>query len=622
MKKALLALFLAPAAFLNAQVFTSDFETWTSGVPNGWSGTGTNIGAANIIQSTDANGGSSSVNLVNNTTSHKRFSTTAQTVTSATTYDITFWAKGDGQIRTGILVNGNYTYNSYITLTSTWTEYTQSVVASAASSTAEFILSVNNTVAPNNILVDDVTITEGSSSAVTIYDIQYSTAATGESPLLGQIVTVTGVVTGTYVSGTNYGYFLQNGNGAWNGIHVFQGTNSTLPTMGSEVSVTGTVAEYFTLTQITNPVTTVISATGTMPTPVDISSLDLSNQEKYEGVLVRVVDATCTNANSGFGMWEINDGTGPAKVHNLMYTFTPTASAVYTITGVVNYAFDEFRICYRNQNDIVSSSAVTVTPIYDIQYTTAANGNSPLLNSNVTTTGIVTGVRPGQGYFIQSAQGPWNGIFVYNTTSQPAMGDSVVVKGKVVENFSDTEISNITETNIIASGKPLPGFALVTSAQVNTEAYEGVLVRVENAQCTNAAAGFGMFEINDGSGPCKTDDDIYAYVPTNGVYYNVSGPVYYSYSEFKILPRFAADVTIVGGIDEKYLNVISAFPNPSMDVVTVNAPFEINTVKMFDASGVEVLNGTTSTLNVSTLKSGIYFLQVNGLYTEKVQVQH
>jgi len=624
-----LTLIMASAA-LTAQVFSTDFVTWTAGVQNGFGGSTTQAVDLQIIESNDAQSGSKSCQLiVADGATHRRFSSSTVAVTNGTVYQVSFWVKGNGEIRTGLWREpGTYqAYNSYVQVNSgTWTNYTQTITAGGTGN-AQFIFSLVNTVAPDHILIDNVVITEATVSTVAIYDIQYTTNPDGNSPLLGQTLTTTGVVTGTYNSGTNYGYFMQNGDGAWNGIHVFQGTNSTLPAIGNAVQVTGTVAEFNGLTQLTNVTTTVTNASGTLPNPVVITSLELSTEEMYEGVLVKVMDVVCSEQNSGFGMWEINDGSGPAKVHNFMFTYSPVLGASYNLTGVVNYSFDEYRICYRNAQDIeVLNSNINEVAISEIQFTAAADGASPLVGQTITTSGIVTAIRAGDGYFIQDGAGAWNGIYVFSTSNVPAIGDLVRITSNVSEYFGMTQLSSISSFEILSSSNSLPDFAIINSTQVNTEAYEAVLVRVENAVCTNANAGFGMWEINNGTGPAKVDDDIFSFTPTLGTAYNVHGPVFYSFSEFKILPRFSADVQVyVASINELENNQFTVYPNPSTGLFTieVNQPTNAAIVSVTNILGQQIfateMTQANSTISLEGEPQGVYFVTLKNGTTHSTQ---
>lgn len=84
------------------------------------------------------------------------------------------------------------------------------------------------------------------------------------------------------------------------------------------------------------------------------------------------------------------------------------------------------------------------------------------------------------------------------------------------------------------------------------EQWEGVVIQTLNAECTSNTVGFGMWEINDGSGTLLADDDIYFYHLTAvvGSYYDVTGIGHYSFGDYKILPRDANDISLVVGIDE------------------------------------------------------------------------
>lgn len=58
-----------------------------------------------------------------------------------------------------------------------------------------------------------------------IRDIQYTTDATGDSPLKGQIVTISGVVTGEIYAFKNNYYYVQDANAPWSGVKVYDKTH-------------------------------------------------------------------------------------------------------------------------------------------------------------------------------------------------------------------------------------------------------------------------------------------------------------------------------------------------------------------------------------------------------------
>ncbi|MBK6525961.1 MAG: hypothetical protein IPG07_10690 [Crocinitomicaceae bacterium] len=167
-----------------------------------------------------------------------------------------------------------------------------------------------------------------------------------------------------------------------------------------------------------------------------------------------------------------------------------------------------------------------VVSIHDIQFTLTINGESPQMNNVVTTYGIVTGVFDfGEAgtFFIQDGDGVWNGIYVNESRYLVALGDSVEVTGTVTEYFGLTEMNDVTNVTVINSGNPQPNPVLIPTSDISQEKYEGILVTVTDAICTNSNAGFGQFIVNDSSGNCLVDDQIYQYTPTLNHVYQITG---------------------------------------------------------------------------------------------------
>ncbi|NTW32543.1 MAG: T9SS type A sorting domain-containing protein [Bacteroidetes bacterium] len=366
MKKTLLLFGIAILLSVSAisQVFTSGFENWTTTAPikpTDWVGTKTSLGSDSIFQvTTGAHGGTYACKLQNRTSTHKRFTTQAVAITAGKSYTITFWAKGHGEIRTsywkGAGSGGDQygAYNAYIIVNSdTWALQTQTVAVDTTSALAEFILSIRNTNADKDHLqVDDVTISEATTSTVTIHDIQYSTDVTGVSPLAGQVVTTSGIVTGKY----HYGYFIQDGTGQWNGIFVLDSVHTV--SLGDSVTLTGSVYEYYTFTELKNITAfTVNSSSNTLPTPLVVTGATFET-EGNEGILVKLNDAECVKVNAGYGMWKVDDGTDSTKIHNLLYAFVPTLGTHYDITGPTYYSYNEYRIEPRDANDVQISTGI------------------------------------------------------------------------------------------------------------------------------------------------------------------------------------------------------------------------------------------------------------------------
>ncbi len=190
-----------------------------------------------------------------------------------------------------------------------------------------------------------------SGTLTSIYDIQ---GQTNDSPFAGQVVSTSGVVT------ANFGetYFIQDGSGAWNGLFIYDpGRN---PSIGDSIIVTGLIEEYYTKTELKEvDGYYLISSNKTLPTPAIINTGQGS--EAYESVLVRVVNAICTDDEyqANFFMWKVDDGSGDMLVHNTsIFEYEPVLGESYNVTGPLNFDFDEWKIEIRLESDVVDGTDI------------------------------------------------------------------------------------------------------------------------------------------------------------------------------------------------------------------------------------------------------------------------
>jgi hypothetical protein len=462
----------------------------------------------------------------------------------------------------------------------------------------------------------------------TINAIQNTTAPNGDSPELGNVVTTTGTVTAVVLNGSAAGtFFIQDGAGAWNGLYIFE--SGTAVAIGDNVSVTGTVLEFNNTTELGSVTNITINSSGNaLPAATVLTSTNV-NQEDYEGVLVQVVNAPATSvgATLGFGLWEINDGSGGVQLDDDIFPYANIAvlGTAYSVTGPVQYSFGTFKILPRDINDISGGTPPPPTglvSIFNIQNTTAPNGDSPENGNIVTTKGVVTGViqnGPAAGtFFLQDGDGAWNGLYIFESGTVVNRGDSVTVSGTVDEFNNTTELVSVTNITINNSGNALPAATVLTSTNVNQEDYEGVLIQVVNAPATSVGAtlGFGLWEINDGSGGVQLDDDIFPYANNAvlGTAYSVTGPVQYSFGTFKILPRDINDIVLATGINELNNVVVSVYPNPVKNNITFDLDINSFNVKVMDVTGKVVKRASSLSnklsLSTSNINNGIYFYSI------------
>ena len=208
-----------------------------------------------------------------------------------------------------------------------------------------------------------------------------------------------------------------------------------------------------------------------------------------------------------------------------------------------------------------------VMPIQEIQYVPdpAGDDTSPYAGQYAWVEGVVIAASDVFGtvntrYYIEDpAGGPWSGLYIYNVGDNPAVteGDWVLLYGLVAEYSGVTEL-DITDSAggiqiVLSSGNPLPApEVLATSAYTPTgaataEAYESMLIEFQAATVISDDLGYGEWAFDDGSGEAHADDwsNLLTYVPTNGDLYGfIRGIGNFSYGEYKLVPRYDADIDL------------------------------------------------------------------------------
>lgn len=223
--------------------------------------------------------------------------------------------------------------------------------------------------------------------------------------------------------------------------------------------------------------------------------------------------------------------------------------------------------------------------VKDVQYTPYYNGRSPYYGGQVTISGTITADTTdlmkvphlsltGTGtWYLQSGNGPWSGIWVAAEDSVMRgfmKGDSITLKGYVSENGNVTQLYNITDLSLIASGKNVPEPVTLPTSTFSTgspsaEQWEGMLVRFVNLQVNNAAPYYSdpqIYEVDDGSGPIFVNaDGLNSYSVIAGdtsagvktkilhagdIIDTLIGVIYYSVNRWDIDPRTDSDFRGVG----------------------------------------------------------------------------
>jgi hypothetical protein len=248
--------------------------------------------------------------------------------------------------------------------------------------------------------------------------------------------------------------------------------------------------------------------------------------------------------------------------------------------------------------------------IRDVQYTPYVNGRSPYLGAVTSLSGIITADTAHialtaanlgwtSAWYMQSSNQPWSGIWLTTSdiTTQAQMaalrnGDSVTVTGTVQEQFEVTRLGNITSVTKVSSGNPEPAPVVTTTGTFNVgngtasaEQYEGMLVRFVNPIITALHPTYSdssEYSVDDGSGPVVVQQggrNDFSNTPADSVYrktiltenenlLSLTGIVYYSFNQYKFVPRTNADFGIPTGVNGEIRTIPSAYvllqnyPNP------------------------------------------------------------
>lgn len=281
---------------------------------------------------------------------------------------------------------------------------------------------------------------------------------------------------------------------------------------------------------------------------------------------------------------------------------------------------------------------------------------------------------------IQNGTGPWSGIWLYNnSTDILKRGDKVRVRGTVEENFGVTRINvaSASDITILSTNNPLPNVQNLTTEQLanhkidgdtTIEKWESVFVRFNTPvwiTCANAGSGISCnshqnlpdstfrrnygeiwvsdnsltsarIELQDGNHTFTNNwDGVTAgktLLTQNDSISFVQGILYYSYGNYKLVPRrnFDFGTVISVGITKtgEFINTYDLkqnYPNPFNPKTRIDFSIPVSgkiILKVYDISGREIVvllnrylsQGTYSVdWNASSYSSGVYFYNLNAV---------
>lgn len=146
-----------------------DFETWADNLPTGWK-SASSASSATLTQSTDAHGGSYSVNVNGKEGSNVRLASQEITL-AAGSYNFSFWVKATtedaAQVRPGYVPVtegsvGSYQYGSYATLSTSWQQVSYDFTLTAETTVCLVVMNPKKSSysSGKDVLVDDAVLTK------------------------------------------------------------------------------------------------------------------------------------------------------------------------------------------------------------------------------------------------------------------------------------------------------------------------------------------------------------------------------------------------------------------------------------------------------------------------------
>jgi len=152
----------------------------------------------------------------------------------------------------------------------------------------------------------------------------------------------------------------------------------------------------------------------------------------------------------------------------------------------------------------------------------------------------------GMGFFVQDdGGGEYSGMFIYlgSVEASVAVGDLITATGEVTEYYDLTEVSVMDAGDIEVTGTCTPTATTLQAAPSDFEPYESVLITALSVNVTSDADEYGQHSTDFGG--MAIDDMFWTYEGGNGdALTSITGPLNFSYDEYKIEPRSSDDVAM------------------------------------------------------------------------------
>ncbi len=378
--------------------------------------------------------------------------------------------------------------------------------------------------------------TGGCESAITIADIQQAEEMEKEE------VQIDCAIVTSELTAEGDGFFVQDpGGGPWSGMYIY--LYSTVEDLeveiGDEVTIVGTVTEYYDFTEISVATAYDVQITGSGEVTTDELACDETDMEQWESCLVSVPGIEMVGYPDSYGETET---TCNVDLNDMFYDYGGAdGSACDAITGLVEYNYKEWKLNPRDDDDKDNCSAGNPPQdrtIADIRQNGFEEGDYVTLSGVVATSGLTYDEAL---FFVQDeGGGPNSGLAVYigSDSFDVEPGAMLDITGSLTDYYGLLEI---TPTAIDDLGTTTAAVATsLDSAPKDWEVYESALITLQDVEITSKPDGYNEVETNY---DINIDDLFYDHDLQPGQSFSsVTGPLYYGYEAYKICPREAADL--------------------------------------------------------------------------------
>lgn len=319
------------------------------------------------------------------------------------------------------------------------------------------------------------------------------------SALADSTVHLVGMVTAVFMDDSSY--YIQSGTGAWNGVEVWKDMMADSYAVGDTVIVVGAIYEYNGQTVVEYGMSAK-GHTGNTPVPTIISAG--SAGEEYEGQFIELNDVTVLTAPDGFGEWLIEDSNGDTlKVGDRSGNYTAPSVGVrlYSITGILDYSFSEFKLEPRSDADLV--------PGYDL------TGVIGLADNPADSSGTIVECVEMSMTDTTDATGAYLFELIPAGTYTLIVSHSGYVTDTINAVFSGTETFDLT---LFIPANPLTGIIGLSDNPADSSGTVVYLEELTQTDTTDAAGYYEFLNIPDGSYTLIVSHDGYVTDTINAVF--------------------------------------------------------------------------------------------------------